>query len=87
MACAPRKIIGVEMIGTQPGITLTNNRGTPQKSDDIEIFITNGPLFWEERQNKIWTKGVVCLKDYQTTPPTVINGRGLDLLLAKPFTH
>jgi hypothetical protein len=78
-----RKVIGVEMIGRQPGITLRNNRRTPQLSDDIDILITNGPLFWSERDNKIWSEGVVCMTDYQTKPNTVIRGRGLDMLLAK----
>ncbi len=79
-----RKVIAVEMVGKQPNnITLTNNRGTEQKNDDIDILITNGNLFYEERRDLIWTDGVVCLTDHQSKPPMVISGRGLDMQLVK----
>ena len=79
-----RKVIGVEMRGNQPtGITLSNNRRTPEKKDDVDIYISNGNLYYDERLNKIWTDGNVHLNDGQTTPPTEIRGQGLDLLLAK----
>src|ERR1019366_1458495 len=71
-----RKVIAIELVGKQPGITLTNNRRTIEKNDDIDVLIMNGNVFWEERQNKIWTAGVVCLTDQQTKPPTVIRGKG-----------
>jgi hypothetical protein len=79
-----RKVIGVEMVGRQPHfITLTNNRRTAEKNDDIDILITNGNLIYEERTNLISTTGVVCLTDHQSKPPMVISGRGLDMYLAK----
>ena len=78
-----RKVIAVEMIGRKPGISLTNNRRTAEKGDDIDVLITNGNLFYEERKNLIWTDGVVCLKDFQTKPPTEIRGKGMEMHLSK----
>jgi hypothetical protein len=78
-----RKVIGVEMRGNQPGITLTNNRGTAEKSDDVDILIINGPLYYEERLDLISTNGVVCLTDHQSKPPMVITGHKLKMQLSK----
>ena len=78
-----RKIIAVEMQGGRPGVTIGSNRKSAEKSDDIDILITGGPLFYEDRQKLIWTQGVVCVTDYKTTPATVIRGKGLDMHLAK----
>ncbi len=78
-----RKVIAVEMQGRQPGISITNNRRTAEKNDDIDILITNGPLFYEERSDKIWTEGIVRLTDNQSKPPTNILGTGMEMLLAK----
>src|SRR6266540_309076 len=61
-----REVIAVEMIGKKPGITMTNNRRTAEKSDDVDILITNGNLFYEKRKDLIWSEGVVCLNDYQS---------------------
>src|ERR1043165_897709 len=58
-----RTVIAVELVGKQPGIKITNNRRTIEKHDDIDVLITNGNVFWEKRQNRIWTEGVVCLPD------------------------
>ncbi len=76
-----RKVIAVELKGRQ--INITNNRSTPQKEDDLDIFVTNAPLFYEERRDLIWTDGIVCLTDYQTKPATVVRGKGMEMLLAK----
>ncbi len=78
-----RKIIAVEMQGGRPGVTIGNNRKSAEKSDDIDILITGGPLFYEDRQKLIWTQGVVCVTDYKTKPATVIRGKGLDMHLAR----
>ena len=76
-----KKVIAVEMVGQR--IEITNNRRTTEKNDDIDVLIANGPLFWEERQDKIWTAGVVCLTDHQAKPATVIRGKGMEMFLAK----
>jgi hypothetical protein len=78
-----RKIIGVEMVGGARGVTIENNRGTVQKSDDVTVVVSNANLFYEERRNLIWTDGVVCLTDQQSLPATVVRGKGLKMLLAK----
>jgi hypothetical protein len=79
-----RKVIAVEMVGRSPHfITITNNRGTAEKNDDLDIRITNGNLIYEERTDLISTTGVVCLTDHKPGPPTVIRGRGLDMYLPK----
>jgi hypothetical protein len=76
-----RKVIAVELRGRQ--IAITNNRGTAEKGDDLDVLITNAPLFYDERRDLISTDGIVCLSDYQTKPPTVVRGKGMEMLLAK----
>lgn len=78
-----RKVIGVELRGNR-GITMINNRRTAEKNDDIELLITNGPMYYEERKNLIWTDGYVQLLDTQTQPhPTRITAKGMELKLAE----
>ena len=78
------EVIAVEMLGkTGREIKITNNRGTEVKSDDIEVYINNGSLFYEKRTNIISTDGNVKLLDFKTQPPTEIRGNGLDLYLTK----
>jgi hypothetical protein len=77
------KIVACEL---RNNIKLVNNRHTPEKSDDIEVrILTNDtPLFYDDKQNKIWTKGLVQLLDTQTKPqPTMIWACGLDLYLSR----
>jgi hypothetical protein len=76
-----RKVIAVELQGRL--ISITNNRATAEKGDDLDILISNAPLFYEERRDLIWTDGVVCLTDYQTKPATTVRGKGMEMLLAK----
>lgn len=78
-----REVIGVEMIGRKPGIALANNRRTAEKGDDVDILITNGNLFYKKSADLIWTDGVVCVRDYQSKPPTEIRGKGFEMHLAK----
>lgn len=76
-----RKIVGAELRGS---ITIINNRRTSQKNDDIEVRVSNGPLFFDEQKNKIWTDGFVKLLDTQTQPkPTLIMAKGMDLHLTR----
>ena len=77
-----RKIVGVELRGNR-GVTMVNNRRSAEKNDDIELLITNGPLFYEEAKDLIWTDGYVQLLDTQTQPhPTKITAKGMELKLA-----
>jgi len=78
-----RKIIAIELIGGRPGPTIASNRRTAEKNDDIDILVTNGHVFYEERRNMIWTDGIVSLTDHQSKPPTTVRGRGMKMLLAK----
>jgi hypothetical protein len=78
-----RKVIAIEMIGGQSGVTIASNRRTAEKNDDVDVFVTNGNVFYEERRHLIWTEGIVCLTDHQSRPPTVVRGKGLKMLLAK----
>jgi lipopolysaccharide export system protein LptA len=83
MEMTNRKIVACEL---RNNIKLVNNRRTPEKSDDIEVRILTDdtPLFYEDKQNKIWTKGLVQLLDTQTKPqPTMIWASGLDLYLSR----
>ena len=78
-----RKIVAVELQGERPGISIINNRRSAENSDDVDILITKGSLFFEDQRNLIWTDGVVRLTDYNTKPPTIIAGRGLEMNLAQ----
>lgn len=82
-----RKIVGVELQSSSGKILLTNNRATPEKSDDIELVITQDSLFFDDRRDLIWTDGFVKLLDNQTHPhPTRITAKGMELQLAKDAT-
>lgn len=91
MEIGSRRIIGCEL-GSDPkkgrgvpgeagGVTIVNNRGTPQRDDDISIF-TPGPIYYQENLNRGWTENVVLLTDMQSKPkPTTINAVGMDVFL------
>jgi lipopolysaccharide export system protein LptA len=75
------KLIGTELRGH---IEVTNNRRTPQTNDDLTLRVDKGPLFYDEKQQKIWTADHVQLQDTQTRPrPTEITGDGLELYLTR----
>jgi hypothetical protein len=74
-----RKIVGGEL---RNNIHIINNRGTPQKNDDITIWIQNGPVFYEEKGRLIWTKDHVTLEDWKSKPePTRIQASGMEVHL------
>jgi hypothetical protein len=73
------KIIGGEL---RKDVKIVNNRRTPQRDDDLDIF-TPGPLYYNEEDHHIWTEAVVELKDEQSKPnPQTVTGSGMDLYLA-----
>lgn len=82
---ANRKVIAVELRSDRrPDITLINNRKSAARTDDLDLRIAYGSLYYEERRDLIWTEGYVKLTDLQTWPhPTVIKARGMELRLAK----
>lgn len=74
-----RKIVGAELNGA---ITIINNRSTPQMHDDVEVYIINGPLTYNEPQNLISTRSFVKLLDKQAQPdPTQVTAIGLEIHL------
>ncbi|MGF1579446.1 MAG: LptA/OstA family protein [Gemmataceae bacterium] len=78
-----RKIVGAELRGD---ITIINNRKTPYLHDDIEVFIPNAPLEYNEAKNLITTRSDVKLLDKKSAPhPTKITARGMDIFLTKGF--
>ena len=79
-----RKIISVELRGGG-GVTIRNNRKTPQdKTDDIVLEVTNAPLFYDDQRGEIWSEGFVRMTDYQTQPQeTKITAKGMKLQLAR----
>jgi lipopolysaccharide export system protein LptA len=78
------KVIAVELCGPS-GIKIVNNRGTPERHDDLELYIAEkGRLFYEESRNLIWTNDCIVLKDTKTQPlPTQITAAGMEVLLSK----
>ncbi len=78
-----RRVIAIELRGSS-GVTIVNNRRTPEKNDDIEVTIKSAPVYYEERTNKIWSEGFVKLLDTSSQPnPTEITAKGLEVHLTK----
>src|SRR5262249_20080407 len=83
-----RKIIAGELRGR---ITINNNRRTPRQDDDVVVTIngTNNPLplFYLEKEHRVWTHGVVELLDlHPDSNPTMISAQGMDLYLTTTQT-
>ena len=77
------KITQVELRSAS-GIHIINNRRTPEKNDDIELFIRNGPLYYDEVKKLIWTDDFVSLLDIKTDPdPTKILAKGMQIKLSE----
>src|SRR5262245_5777207 len=73
-------VIAGEIAGN---IRLVNNRRTPFRDDDLSVDILQGPLYYRQSDQRIWTEDLVHLVDQQSKPqPTDIKGTGmvLDLL-------
>jgi lipopolysaccharide export system protein LptA len=70
------------------GITIKNNRRTPQEADDLQIRVPEGPLFFDDRKNIIYTANHVEIKDFQSQPdPTTINAVGMEVYLVPHETN
>ncbi|GEM_PF-288806 len=83
---ASRRIIGIELRGAD-GVTIVNNRHTPEKNDDVEVNIKHAPVYYAEATNKIWSEGFVRLLDTAAQPnPTEITAKGMEMQLAKDST-
>ncbi len=85
-----RKIVGAELRGN---IQLVNNRRTPERTDDLFLYINNGPLYYSETKHLLWTDDKIYVRDQQSTPkPIEVRGTGMDVELipdappAKPGT-
>jgi hypothetical protein len=75
------RIIGAEL---REEVTIVNNRRTPLKSDDLEIRITVAPVFFDDKEARVWTNGFVKLLDTQTQPePTEIKAKGFEMHLTR----
>lgn len=73
-----RRIVGGEL---QQDIVITNNRRTPTTSDDL-CLVTNGPLFYQESLQRVWTEADVRITDPQTKPePMTVTATGADVFL------
>ena len=79
-----RKIMEAELLPLpSDGVLITNNRRTAAKGDDLEIKC-NGPLYYSDPKNLIWTDDYVVLVDMQSQPePTRVQGLGMDMKLSK----
>jgi lipopolysaccharide export system protein LptA len=72
-----RKLTLAELNGD---IEIVNNRRTPERDDDLSVFIPGGPLYYNEAQHKIWTNGSIHLIDHQSKPkPHDIRGKGMEM--------
>jgi len=79
-----RKVIGGEISGK---IEIVNNRKTPSRDDDLFIFIPQGPLFYQENKQLIWTEDSIHLTDNHSKPrPTEVHGLGMEMELLTEST-
>lgn len=75
-----RKIVAADLSGS---IELTNNRRTPERADDLSVFIPAGPVYYSEAKKLIWSEDSVHLVDNQSRPrPSEVRGKGLEIELA-----
>jgi hypothetical protein len=76
------KVVAVELGGAR-GVKLTTNRKSPEKSDDLELYVTEGKLFFEDARHLIWSNGYVKLLDTQSQPlPTQVTAIGMEVALS-----
>src|SRR5262249_16669136 len=55
-----------------------------ERNDDLEMLVTERPLFYEDARNLIWSEGMVELLDWQNHPQsTKITAVGLRVDLSK----
>lgn len=74
-----RKVVGCEITGK---IEVVNNRKTSSRDDDLFIYIPNGPLYYQENKQLVWTADSIHLTDNHSKPrPTEIRGIGLEMEL------
>ncbi len=73
-----RKITQAKLIDD---ILIVNNHRTPERYDDLELSISKGPLFYDELKQVIWTEDSIHLLDKQSSPPTDVRGKGMNVLL------
>jgi lipopolysaccharide export system protein LptA len=74
-----RKLVLAELNGE---IEIINNRRTPQRDDDLTVYIPVGPLRYNEAEHLIKTLDVVHLIDHASKPkPHDICGRGMEMEL------
>jgi hypothetical protein len=74
-----RKLVEAEMRGD---IVLVNNRRTLSRVDDLEVYIRQGPLYYNEPKHLVWTRDNVHLVDKQSQPdPIDIRGEGMEMEL------
>jgi hypothetical protein len=63
-------------------ILVVNNRRTPGRDDDLNVFIKDGPLCYDESKHFLWTNDEVDLQDGQTHPPKAkIHAKGMEMEL------
>ena len=85
------RIIAAEIIGHtgELGIRIVNNHRTAGRDDDLSVFIPKGPLYYRQKDQRVWTNDFVRLVDSSSKPsPTVVTGHGLilDLIAGDPAT-
>ena len=74
-----RKIVAADLSGS---IELTNNRRTPERADDLSVYIPTGPIFYSDEKKLIWSEDSVHLVDNQSRPrPSEVRGKGLEIEL------
>ena len=67
-------------------IIVVNNRSTPDRSDDLFLFVDRGPLIFDDKEHTLTTDDQVHVKDLQSKPrPVEVWGTGMRVdLIADP---
>jgi len=75
-----RKVTEAELTGH---IEMVNNRRTAAATDDLFVYISRGPLYFNEAKHLIWTHDNVYLKDLNSQPkPMEVRGKGMEMELS-----
>src|SRR5262245_24987873 len=81
---ANHKIVAGQVAGD---ILLVNNRRTLARDDDLTVDIRQGPLYYDQKSQRVWTEDFVKIIDAQSKPQAnTISGKGmmLELITEQP---
>lgn len=74
-----RKVIKAELQGRQ--VLFEYKRGVGEKGHYLGMLATDGSLYYDADQSKVWADGIVRFDDF---PARCLRGKGMEMKLSKP---